>query len=44
VSNGNKTAGCIAIAQERMTQIMKWLEPEKNPVIVIGTLDTIDQM
>ena len=44
VSNGDKTAGCIAIAQERMTQIMKWLDPDQHPVIVIGTLDTIDQM
>ena len=44
VSNGDKTAGCIAIAQERMTQIMKWLDPEQRPVMVIGTLATIDQM
>ncbi|CAB4744334.1 MAG: L,D-transpeptidase family protein [Actinobacteria bacterium] len=44
VSNGGKTAGCIAIAQSRMAQIMKWLDPEQRPLIVIGTLATIDQM
>lgn len=44
VSNGTNTAGCIAITGQRMAQIMQWLDPAKRPVIVIGTLATIDQM
>lgn len=44
VSNGSNTAGCIAITEQRMTEIMQWLDPARRPVIVIGTLATIDQM
>ncbi|MDA3022720.1 MAG: L,D-transpeptidase family protein [Actinomycetota bacterium] len=44
VSNGDKTAGCLAITEQRMAQIMKWLDPAKKPVIVIGTSATIKQM
>jgi len=35
VSNGTKTAGCIAIPQKTMKAILEWLDPKKNPVIVI---------
>jgi L,D-peptidoglycan transpeptidase YkuD (ErfK/YbiS/YcfS/YnhG family) len=35
VSNGTKTAGCIAIPQKTMRAILEWLDPKKNPVIVI---------
>ena len=35
VSNGTKTAGCIAIPEGSMKEILQWLEPKKNPVIVI---------
>lgn len=35
VSNGTKTAGCIAIPEGAMKEILEWLDPEKNPVIVI---------
>jgi len=37
VSNGRRTAGCIAISQEQMRNILQWLKPEANPHIVIGT-------
>lgn len=35
VSNGTKTAGCIAIPERAMKEILEWLDPKKNPVIVI---------
>ena len=35
VDNGNKTAGCIAVKKKVMRNLMKWLDPKKDPVIVI---------
>lgn len=35
VSNGTKTAGCIAIPEQAMKEILEWVDPKKNPVIVI---------
>jgi len=35
VDNGNKTAGCIAVKKKAMREIMQWLDPKKDPVIVI---------
>ena len=35
VDNGNKTAGCIAVKKKQMREIMRWLDPNKDPVIVI---------
>lgn len=35
VTNGKVTAGCIAIAREQMRQVLRWLDPAKQPRIVI---------
>lgn len=35
VDNGNKTAGCIAVKRNVMRDLMQWLDPDKEPVIVI---------
>ena len=35
VDNGKKTAGCIAVKRSVMRDLMQWLDPDKNPVIVI---------
>lgn len=35
VDNGNKTAGCIAVKKPVMHGLMRWLDPAKDPVIVI---------
>lgn len=35
VDNGNKTAGCIAIDKRAMREVMQWLNPKRDPVIVI---------
>ncbi len=35
VDNGKKTAGCIAVKRLVMRDLMRWLDPDKDPVIVI---------
>ena len=35
VDNGNKTAGCIAVKKKIMRDLMTWLDPKKDPVVVI---------
>lgn len=35
VSNGTRTAGCIAVTKQRMREILRWLDPDDEPVIVI---------
>lgn len=41
VSKGEPTAGCIAIARPRMESILQWLDPAKNPVLVVGPVSEI---
>ncbi|MFT5674266.1 MAG: L,D-peptidoglycan transpeptidase YkuD (ErfK/YbiS/YcfS/YnhG family) [Paraglaciecola sp.] len=36
---GAPTAGCVATSRENMLDLLKWLEPEKTPIIAMGTLD-----
>ncbi len=36
VDNGRKTAGCIAIDRAVMRDVMRWLDPAKDPVIVVA--------
>ena len=38
VSNGKVTAGCIAIPETEMAKVMRWIDPAKQPVVVV-TLD-----
>jgi len=33
---GSPTLGCISMAREPLRQLIEWLEPEKQPFIVIG--------
>lgn len=35
VSNGDETAGCIAVSEGVMRDLMTWFNPKKNPVIVV---------
>lgn len=41
--NGTKgpTSGCISVPEETMKWYMKWLDPSKNPVIIVTTKDDI---
>lgn len=36
VTNGEPTQGCVAIDRDKMVEILKWLDPAKNPKITIG--------
>lgn len=36
VSTGGGTAGCVSLAQSNLLEVLRWLDPEKNPVIVMG--------
>ena len=36
VSNGQPTWGCVAIEKQKMIDVLKWLDPAKNPKITIG--------
>ena len=41
VAKDRPTAGCVAIAQEDLVDLMRWLDPAKRPRIVMGTRDEI---
>ena len=44
VSNGKPTAGCIAIPEGTMREVLRWLDPDRKPVIVVGPESVIDRM
>ncbi len=44
VTNGKVTAGCIAIPQDTMRDVLTWLDPDRRPVIVVGPIDAITRM
>lgn len=36
-SENETTAGCVAISEHDMLRLLKWLDPEKHPMILMGT-------
>lgn len=36
VSNGQPTAGCVSISQQRLITLLRWLKPTAHPRILIG--------
>jgi L,D-peptidoglycan transpeptidase YkuD (ErfK/YbiS/YcfS/YnhG family) len=44
VNGRGATAGCVSIARARMLRVLRWLDPDDNPVIVIGPRDVIEKM
>jgi L,D-peptidoglycan transpeptidase YkuD (ErfK/YbiS/YcfS/YnhG family) len=36
VSNGRPTAGCVAVSRTTMVQVLRWMNPARNPWIRIG--------
>ena len=36
VSNGTPTLGCVAVSKTTMVQVLRWMDPAKNPYIRIG--------
>lgn len=43
VSTGGGTAGCVSIGQSNLLQVLRWLDPAKNPAIVMGPTSVIRQ-
>ncbi|HEY5562693.1 MAG TPA: L,D-transpeptidase family protein [Clostridiaceae bacterium] len=35
-SSGNGTAGCVAVSEENLVNVLKWLDPAKDPCIIMG--------
>lgn len=44
VSNGKSTAGCIAVPEPTMRELLRWLSPQRKPVIVVGPEAEIGRM
>ena len=38
---GMPTSGCVAVAEEDLVRILEWLDPVRNPLIVMGTERTV---
>jgi L,D-peptidoglycan transpeptidase YkuD (ErfK/YbiS/YcfS/YnhG family) len=41
VSRGNPTLGCVSVALPQLLALLRWFDPAKQPLIVIGTRATI---
>lgn len=41
VTNGRATAGCVSIPRHAMRKVLRWLDPAKVPVVVIGQRDDL---
>jgi L,D-peptidoglycan transpeptidase YkuD (ErfK/YbiS/YcfS/YnhG family) len=41
VTEPGPTAGCVAIAQDDLVELLRWLDPAKRPRVVMGTRDTM---
>ncbi|MCS7227359.1 MAG: L,D-transpeptidase family protein [Endomicrobia bacterium] len=38
------TAGCVAVSEEDMLKLLKWLDKRKNPLIIISTTELLDKI
>jgi L,D-peptidoglycan transpeptidase YkuD (ErfK/YbiS/YcfS/YnhG family) len=41
VTTGGGTAGCVSIAQSNLLEILRWLDPSRSPIIVMGPTSVI---
>ena len=41
VSKPSFTAGCVAIDEENMKLMVNWLDPKRNPTIIMGNLNVL---
>lgn len=37
VSTGGPTAGCVSLPADQLVQVLRWLDPQRRPRIVLGT-------
>lgn len=42
--SGGGTAGCVGIPEAELVEVLKWMTPEKNPKIIIGTEDYLKNL
>jgi len=43
VTDGSATAGCVAISQDRLVSLMRWLTPTAHPRILIGSRERLSR-
>lgn len=41
VAKDGPTAGCVAIPQDDLVDLMRWLDPARHPRIILGTRDAV---
>lgn len=41
MSTDEATTGCVAVSEPEMLQILKWLDPAKHPMIIMGSMDDL---
>jgi L,D-peptidoglycan transpeptidase YkuD (ErfK/YbiS/YcfS/YnhG family) len=41
ITNGQATAGCVAIADNQLVTLMKWLDPAKHPRMAMGPMNDV---
>jgi zinc D-Ala-D-Ala dipeptidase len=41
---GASTTGCVALSEEQMVQLLQWLDPLKQPVIILGKDALVDSI
>ncbi|AVZ74183.1 hypothetical protein SLUN_20455 [Streptomyces lunaelactis] len=43
VDHGGPTQGCVSLPLERMKDLLRWLDPAKQPVVVMGDLASLSR-
>jgi L,D-peptidoglycan transpeptidase YkuD (ErfK/YbiS/YcfS/YnhG family) len=41
VSTGGSTAGCVALPQDQLVGVLRWLDPAQQPRIVMGIREVV---
>ncbi len=41
VSTGGATAGCVSLPADELVEVLRWLDPARSPIIVMGVADTV---
>lgn len=41
VDHNGPTEGCVSLAKPQMSELLRWLDPERRPVVVMGDADSL---
>jgi L,D-peptidoglycan transpeptidase YkuD (ErfK/YbiS/YcfS/YnhG family) len=44
IGNGTATAGCVTVTRDDMVRILRFLDPRRNPVIVMGPQSKAEEL